>query len=115
MPSIKKLQTKKYFLPSFDELPEKEQGHILLETPLRMSNFEGVPAGSEMKQQAFIISRKIKSWNMCDEKGKKLSITSESIMMLDPSDFGKICLILELDKMMRRLSKGKKKISTSTS
>ena len=115
MPKIKKTKEKKYHLPQYDGLPQKEKGWMILETPLRMNDFEKLPSGlSETEQQRFVIVSKIKDWNFSDENGKKLDITTKNYKLIDMLDQVAVNVILEFDKILSIVSKLKKKRSTST-
>lgn len=114
MIKIKSLKTEKFYLPQYANLPEEEQGWVMLETPLRMNSFSGLGTGmNPMDQQNTVIASKIKDWNYADEEGKKLEISAETVGIIPIADYGAISEKLEFAKLAASMSPLKKKPSTN--
>ena len=116
MPQIKKTKTQKYYLPQYDGLPDKERGWVMLETPLRMVDFEKLTSGlSETQQQSVVMANKVKGWNFSDEDGKKMEVSGKNLALLDLVDYAAISVELGFADILKAMGKLKKKRSTSTS
>jgi hypothetical protein len=102
MPQLRKSKIEKVYLPSFeDEVKEENRIWIKIETPIKLTDFDGIDPGySQIMQSAYIITSKIKDWNIEDEKGK-LPITAENVAQLEAIDFTFLSITLGLDKIMK--------------
>lgn len=102
MPQLRKTEVKRFYLPSFEDLPQDEQAYIDLETPMKMSEFDDVDTTlPQVEQTASIIMKKIKAWNLTDENDQPLEINIKNVTDLDPSDFAFLSVQLGLHRMMR--------------
>lgn len=115
MPQLRQKQIIRVELPSYEN--EQDKAYVELETPLQMSDYENlelVGNESQTRQSAMVVATKIKSWNLTDAEGKTLEVNADNVLALDAADFGTLTIELGLDKIMQRLSRAKKKSSSST-
>lgn len=100
MPQLKKQTIERVILPTYKD--EKDQAWVEIETPAKMADFEGMDVNtSPLRQSAQVITAKIKNWNFADADGKKLEITIDNVLLLDPVDFAHLSMTLGLDRISR--------------
>lgn len=116
MPQLRQKHVVKVTLPSFAD--EKDPAIVEIETPATMGDFEDLQLEgneSQLRQSAMVLTKKIKAWNLTDDKGKTIEINVDNVLLMDAVDFGTLTITLGLDKLVQQLSLAKKKTLSATS
>lgn len=119
MPVLLTEKLKKFFLPSYTELDEDQQGYVVFDvSPKKAGDIEEVNTGFTSAQIMMVaVASRIREWNMTGEDGKVLDVNLETVKLLKMEDFDFLYDIIqnELDEPKEGLTSVEKKTSPSTS
>lgn len=119
MPSIQAPKTEKIYLPSYKDLPEDEQGYVVIKDRLLLADMGAVTeAKTDMQRTVAILAAIITEWNFDDSETKEiLSITIETVdwLRLEDKVFLSELIVNKLDLDEMNIDSVQKKTSIAIS